>query len=58
MHVLIVEDEQKMAKLLKKGPEEENHSANPAFDGRDALEMARAASWARNIKSHRKRLER
>ena len=40
MHVLIVEDERKMAELLKKGLEEENHSVNLAFDGREGLEMA------------------
>jgi DNA-binding response OmpR family regulator len=40
MHVLIVEDEKKMAGLLKKGLEEENHTVSLAFDGLDALEMA------------------
>jgi DNA-binding response OmpR family regulator len=45
MHVLIVEDEKKMAELLKKGLEEENHSANLAFDGRDGLEMAQALDY-------------
>ena len=45
MHVLIVEDEKKMAELLKKGLEEENISANLAFDGRDALEMAQALEY-------------
>ena len=40
MRVLIVEDEKKMAALLKKGLEEENHSVNVAFDGRTALEIA------------------
>src|SRR5258707_9206129 len=40
MHVLIVEDEKKMAGLLKKGLEEENHSVSVAFDGRTALEIA------------------
>jgi two-component system response regulator MprA len=39
MHLLIVEDERKMAELLKKGLEEENHSVNLAFNGHDALEM-------------------
>jgi two-component system, OmpR family, response regulator len=42
MHVLVVEDEKKMAELLKKGLEEENHSVSLAFDGRDALEMAQS----------------
>jgi DNA-binding response OmpR family regulator len=45
MHVLIVEDEKKMAELLKKGLEEENHSVSLAFDGRDALEMAQALDY-------------
>jgi DNA-binding response OmpR family regulator len=42
MHILIVEDEKEMADLLRKGLEEENHTVNLAFDGRDALEMAQA----------------
>jgi DNA-binding response OmpR family regulator len=45
MHVLIVEDERKMAWLLKKGLEEENHSVNLAFDGFDALETAQAFEY-------------
>jgi DNA-binding response OmpR family regulator len=45
MHVLIVEDEKKMAELLKKGLEEENHSVSLAFDGRDALEMAQSSEY-------------
>jgi DNA-binding response OmpR family regulator len=45
MHVLIVEDEKKMAELLKKGLEEENHSVSLAHDGRDALEMAQAHDY-------------
>ena len=45
MHVLIVEDEKKMAGLLKKGLEEENHSVSLAFDGREALEMAQALEF-------------
>jgi DNA-binding response OmpR family regulator len=40
MRVLIVEDERKMAELLKKGLEEEKHSASLAHDGSAALEMA------------------
>jgi CheY-like chemotaxis protein len=38
MHVLIVAGEKKMAELLKKVLEEENYSANLAFDRRDALD--------------------
>jgi DNA-binding response OmpR family regulator len=45
MHVLIVEDEKKMAELLKKGLEEENHSVSLVHDGRDALEMAQALEY-------------
>ena len=45
MHVLIVEDEKKMAELLKRGLEEENHSVSLAFDGRDALEMAQSLEY-------------
>ena len=45
MHVLIVEDEKKMAELLKKSLEEENHSVSLAFDGRDALEMVQALEY-------------
>ena len=40
MRVLIVEDEKRMAELLKKGLEEENHSVTLAFDGRTGLDLA------------------
>src|SRR5215472_17473417 len=40
MHVLIVEDEKKMADLLRRGLEEENHTVTLAYDGRVGLEMA------------------
>ncbi len=45
MHLLVAEDERKMAELLKKGLEEENHSVGLAFDGRGALEMAQALEF-------------
>jgi len=45
MHILIVEDEKKMAGLLKQGLEEENHSACLAFDGRAALELAASSEF-------------
>ena len=45
MHVLIVEDEKRMAELLKRGLEEENHSVSLAFDGREGLEMAQALEY-------------
>jgi two-component system OmpR family response regulator len=45
MRVLIVEDEKKMAGLLKKGLEEENHRVSVACDGRAALELARVQEF-------------
>ena len=42
MHVLIIEDEIKMAGLLKKGLEEEDHTVTVAHDGRVGLEMAQS----------------
>jgi DNA-binding response OmpR family regulator len=41
MRVLIVEDEKSMATVLKKGLEEENHRVSVAFDGLEALDLAR-----------------
>ena len=40
MQILIVEDEKKMAFVLKKGLEAENHLVSLAFDGRSGLELA------------------
>src|SRR5215813_13789130 len=40
MRILIVEDEKKMASVLKKGLEAENHSVSIAFDGRSGLDLA------------------
>jgi DNA-binding response OmpR family regulator len=45
MHLLIAEDERKMATSLKRSLEEENHSVGVAFDGHDALEMAQALEY-------------
>lgn len=45
MRILIVEDETRMAELLKKGLEEENHSVSVALDGREGLESAAAAEF-------------
>lgn len=42
MRVLIVEDEVKMAAVLKQGLEEQNHSVELAHEGRAALAMAAA----------------
>lgn len=40
MRVLVVEDEIKMAALLKQGLEEQNHSVEVAHSGRTAMEIA------------------
>jgi DNA-binding response OmpR family regulator len=40
MQVLVVEDERRMAELLRQGLEEEGHSVIVAGDGRDGLAMA------------------
>ena len=40
MRILIVEDEKKMAAVLKKGLEVDNHRVSLAFDGRSGLEAA------------------
>ncbi len=40
MRILIVEDEPKMAKLLKKGLEEESHSVTLAHDGAEGFEVS------------------
>jgi len=40
MRILIVEDEKKMAGVLKKGLEAENHRVSLAFDGHSGLELA------------------
>ncbi len=42
MRILIVEDEQKMAKLLKKGLEEENHSVMLAHHGSEGFDISQA----------------
>ncbi len=39
MRILIVEDEKKMAAVIKKGLEAENHRVTLAFDGRIGLEL-------------------
>ena len=45
MRVLIVEDELKMAGLLRRGLVEEGHAADVAATGEDALWMARATEY-------------
>src|SRR5215467_6260919 len=41
MQILIVEDDQRLARQLKKGLEEHGHTVNLAFDGLEGLETAR-----------------
>jgi two-component system OmpR family response regulator len=45
MRVLIVEDESKLASLLKRGLTEEGHVAEVAADGEQAVWMARATTY-------------
>src|SRR4051812_43195978 len=40
MRILIVEDERKMAEVLRRGLEEENHTVSVAFDGDAGLQLA------------------
>ncbi len=45
MRVLVVEDEEKMARLLQRGLREEGHAVDVTGRGEDALWMARAAPY-------------
>jgi two-component system, OmpR family, response regulator len=45
MRILVVEDESKMAELLRRGLVEEGHAADVARTGDDALWMARAVDY-------------
>src|SRR3989442_906035 len=45
MRILIVEDDRKLARQLKKGLDESGHSATVAFDGREGLEAARLSEF-------------
>jgi DNA-binding response OmpR family regulator len=45
MRILVVEDERKMAELLRQGLSEERHSVVLASDGREALSMAESNSF-------------
>ena len=45
MRILIVEDEKKMAAVLKKGLEAENHRVSLAHDGRMGLDLASATEF-------------
>jgi DNA-binding response OmpR family regulator len=45
VQILIVEDEQKLARFLKKGLEEAHHRVTLAHDGADGLELARTCPF-------------
>jgi two-component system, OmpR family, response regulator len=45
MRILVVEDESKMARLLRRGLHEEGHAVDIARTGHDALWMARAVEY-------------
>jgi two-component system, OmpR family, response regulator MprA len=45
MQVLVVEDERRMAELLRQGLQEEGHSVLLAFDGKEGLAMAEAHAF-------------
>jgi DNA-binding response OmpR family regulator len=45
MRVLIIEDEKRMALLLKKALEEKNHSAVTAFNGQEGLSTAQESNF-------------
>ncbi len=45
MRILIVEDDCKLARQLKKGLDEQGHSAILAFDGNEGLEMAQSGEF-------------
>ncbi len=45
MRILMVEDDRKLARQLKKGLEEQGQSVELAFDGHRGLEMAQAADF-------------
>jgi DNA-binding response OmpR family regulator len=45
MRILIVEDDKRLARQLKKGLDEHSHSASVALDGREGLEAARQGGF-------------
>lgn len=45
MHILVVEDERRLANLVRRAFEEEGHVVDVSHDGADALEMARAGDY-------------
>src|SRR5262245_199033 len=45
MRILVVEDDRRLARQLKKGLDEQGHSASLAFDGIEALEAAQLTEF-------------
>jgi len=45
VHILVVEDERRLANLVRRAFEEEGHVVDVSHDGADALEMARAGDY-------------
>ena len=45
MRILVVEDDQRLARQLKKGLDEQGHSASLAFDGIEGLEAAQVTEF-------------
>jgi DNA-binding response OmpR family regulator len=45
VRILVVEDERRMAELLREGLSEEGHSVTTAFDGREGLSLAETCAF-------------
>ena len=45
MHILVVEDEQRIAAFIKRGLEEEQYVADVAYDGEEALDWAETVDY-------------
>ena len=45
MKILVVEDEKRMAQVLRKGLEEESHAVRVTSDGCEALKLAEDGSF-------------
>src|ERR1700736_6341413 len=45
MHILVVEDERRLARLLQEALEEEAHVVELSFDGDEALDLALARTY-------------
>ncbi|MBV9280744.1 MAG: response regulator, partial [Chloroflexi bacterium] len=45
MHILVVEDEKRLASRIRQALEEESHVVDVSYDGAEALEMAQATDY-------------